>query len=184
MRILIPLASGILVLMVLGCGTPTGELEKARQAEAEAAKRLRECQVELAKTREELDIARKNSAGAIGDKDVANARWQAARLGAQVFLEALNSRNATTANAAGTKDFQEKKEGTKAVDQFGHFRGEAKGYTCGPLTKFEAVPGQDEFVGRGKLQYRGVPRQDSTYTVRIVREGDKWRVASFSAVER
>ncbi|HWG43431.1 MAG TPA: hypothetical protein VN688_11650 [Gemmataceae bacterium] len=179
------LAASIVVLAALGCGTPMGELEKARRGEAEATKRLQECQAELAQTRKELEAVRKSPAKATGE-DAANDRWKAARLGAQVFLEALNSRNAANANAAGTKDFQEKKGGTKAIDEFSsrRFRGEGKGYTCGSLTNFEAVPGQDEFVGRGKLQYRGVPRQDSTYTVRVVKEGDKWRVASFSVVER
>ena len=116
----------------------------------------------------------------------ATTAWKAARLTADVFLEAVNSRNADAAHAVGSKAFQENKGGSKAMQTFskGRFRGEAAGYKCAPLTSFEAVPGHDEFIGRGKLQYRGVPKPDSQYTVRVVKEGDKWRIASFTAEER
>ncbi len=180
---------GLVVWAVSGCGNPAVETDKARRAETEASQRLAECQAELAQVRKALDEARRGSAATRqkeSDDGAAAAHWKAARLTAQVFLESVNSRNADAANAEGSKDFRDKKGGTKAIEVFanGRFRGEANGYTCGPLTSFEAVPGQDEFLGRGKLQYRGVPRQDSSYSVRVVKEGDKWCVASFSAVER
>jgi hypothetical protein len=101
-------------------------------------------------------------------------------------VEAVNSRNADAANAAGTRQFQANNGGTNAVNVFanGHFRGDPKGYKCALLTRLEAVPGKEEFFGRGGLLYRDVPRQDSSYTLRIVKEGENWRVASFTAVER
>jgi hypothetical protein len=180
------------LLAVLGCGAPAAEVEKARQAEAEASKRLQECEAELARTRKLLQEAQKAAqtrpspeGGDHADAEAA-ARWKAARLVAESFIEAVNSRNADAAGAAGTKGFRDDDGGKKAINSFsgGRFRGEANGYTCGPVTRFEAAPGQDEFLGRGGLLYRGVPRQDSSYTVRVVREGDKWHVASFSATER
>ena len=177
----------LLALSLLGCGSPAAEMERARQAEAEAAKRLEECQAELARTRKALEDARRGAAKERGPDDgAAVADWNAARMVAEVFLEAVNSRNADAANAAGTREFRDKNGGKKALESFsgGRFRGEADGYTCGALSGFEPVPGRDEFLGRGKLLYRGVPRQDSSYSVRVVREDDKWHVASFSAVER
>jgi hypothetical protein len=66
----------------------------------------------------------------------------------------------------------------------GHFRGDPKGYRCSLLKRLEPVPGKDEFIGRGGLQYRTVPKPDSTYTLHIVKEGEKWRVSSFTADER
>lgn len=171
---------GGVLLLSFGCGTPSGELEKARQAEAEAKKRLQECEAELAEARKALQAARQ------GKSATSEADWKAARLAAQVFVEAVNSRNADAANAAGTKHFQEEHGGTNAVNLFanGRFRGENKGYKCTLLNHLEAVPGKEEFVGRGGLLYRDVPRQDSSYTLRIVKEGERWRVDSFTAVER
>jgi hypothetical protein len=180
------LVVGILLSAVSGCGNSATEAEKARQSEAEMAKRLQECEAQLAEARKALEAARRGSTkvGADTAESVADARWQAARLVADVFLDAVNGRNADDANAVGTKGFQEKNGGRKAVEAFAKFRGEASGYKCARLTSLQAVPGQEEFIGRGKLQYRDVPRYDSTYTVRLVKEGEKWRVASFTAVER
>ncbi|HEY7424416.1 MAG TPA: hypothetical protein VH682_09330 [Gemmataceae bacterium] len=175
------LVGGILLSAISGCGNSATEAEKARQREAEMAKRLQECETQLAEARKALEAARRGSR-----ESVADARWQAARLAADLFLDAVNSRNADAANTVGTKGFQEKNGGRKAIEVFsgGRFRGEASGYKCARLTNLEAVPGQDEFIGRGQLHYRDVPRQDSTYTLRLVKEGEKWRVASFTAVAR
>ena len=179
--------AGILVLGVSGCGNSAIEVEKARRAEADALKRLEECEAKLAEVQKALETAKKTSVGGSDSgKGAANVNWNAARLTASAFLLAVNSRNAEAANAEGAKEFKEKNGGEKAIKEFsnGHFRGEASGYTCGPLASFEAASGANEFVGRGKLQYRGVPRHDSTYSVHVVKEGDKWRVASFRASAR
>jgi hypothetical protein len=180
--------TSLLLIGLVGCGNSLDELEKARQREAEASRRLRECQAELEHTRKALDAARKGSPGtaAAKEKDEENASWKAARTAAEAFLAAVNSRNTAAANAAGTKEFRDKNGGDQAIKTFagGRFRGEPNGYTCAVLASFEAVPGQEEYLGRGKLHYRGVPRQDSTYTVRVRKEEDKWRVASFTAAER
>lgn len=173
------LSLGILLLS-FGCGTPTVELEKARQTEAELKKQLEECQTELAEARKALQSVREGSSA------TDEADWKAARQAAEVFVEAVNSRNAAAANAACTRRFQDDHGGTNAVNVFGngHFRGDAQGYKCSLLRRLEAVPGKGEFMGRGELFYREVPRQDSSYTLRIVKEGENWRVASFTAVER
>jgi len=282
---------GILAAVSAGCGNSTIELEKARQNEAEAIKRLQEREAQLAESRKALDTARQGSAegrlvadrfladviaadwdaayrrgteelrrrkrleeevrrffnlparslsfvvsprqtaaesgrlvlrgvgkdqwqgqaapfvlhlvreeGAwrvaffslgIGEETetgdgAAPADWKAAHLVADVFLEAVNNRNADAVSSVGTKEFQEKQGGTKAIHAFNgnQFRQFESGYTCARLTKLEAVPGEDAFVGRGELQYNGVLRPNSTYTLRIVKEGGKWRVASFTADER
>lgn len=179
------LVSGLL-LFGFGCGGSPAEMEKARQAEAEASKRLRECEEELAQTRKALEAARHRSATSGEAEGAESAAWQAARRTAEAFLDAVNSRNADAANVVGTREFQRKNGGTNAINLFanGRFRGDAKGYTCALPNRLEAVPGKDEFVARGGLLYRRVPRQDSTYTLHIVKEGDNWRVASFTAVER
>jgi hypothetical protein len=177
--------NGVLLLS-LGCGNSTAELERARQAEEETAKQLRECEAQLAETRKALDAARKSAAGARGADAEAADSWKAARMAAEVFLSAVNSRDANAANAAGTKQFQDKNGGKSAIDVFanGHFRGDPKGYRCLLPSRLEAVPDKDEFVSRGGLQYQGVSRPDSTYTIHIVKEGEKWRISSFTAVER
>jgi hypothetical protein len=112
--------------------------------------------------------------------------WKAARMTADVFLDAVNSRNEQAAGAVGSKAFQEGKGGKEAIQTFSDPRfhgGWSSLYKCAPLTSFEAVPDQDEFIGRGKLQYDGVLKADSKYTVRVVKESDKWRIASFTAEE-
>jgi hypothetical protein len=174
------LLASVLLLLSVGCGPPTVELEKARQAETEAKKRLKECEEELAEARKALQRA------GSGTSATSEGDWKAARLAAQVFVEAVNSRSADAASAAGTKRFQEQNGGANAVNVFGNgrFRGESKGYKCSLLNRLEAVPGKEEFVGLGGLLYRDVPRQDSSYTMRIVKEGESWRVDSFTAVER
>lgn len=289
-HVLSVLACSLVAASLPGCGHATAELEMARQNQAEAAKRLEECEAQLAEARKSWEASRQGSAEArlvadrfladvsAGDwraayqrgtkelqqqksleanvrryfsppsapasfvffshetaieKDRAALRgivkdraqlhepftlhlvrqdggwrvsffnigigedsadgdgaattpWKAARMTADLFLEAVNSRNADAADAVGSKAFQENKGGNKAMETFskGRFRGETSGYKCAPLTSFEAVPGHDEFIGRGKLQYRGVLKPDSKYTVRVVKEGDKWRIASFTAEER
>jgi hypothetical protein len=184
-KLLALVCDGILLLS-LGCGGSTAELERARQAEEDTAKQLRECQEQLEETRKALEAARKAASKARGPEVEATESWKAARMTAEVFLAAVNSRDADAANAAGTKQFQEKHGGKNAIDVFtnGRFRGDPKGYRCELLTRLEPVPGKDEFVGRGGLQYRGVAKHDSTYTIHIVKEGEKWRVSSFTAVER
>jgi hypothetical protein len=175
------------LFLSLGCDGSSAELARARQAEAEASKRLQECEIQLAETRKALEAARHSSSKAHDFEAVATAAWKAAGMTADVFLAAVNSRDADGANTAGTQEFQAKNGGKKAIDGFaeGRFRGRVKqAYTCAPLTRLEAVPGKEEFVGRGGVQYQGVPRQDSSYTLRIVKEGDNWRIASFTAVER
>lgn len=177
--------AGLLVLS-LGCGGSAAELEKARQAEDETAKRLRECQEQLEETRKALAATRRSATEA-GDADAqAKESWQAARMAAEVFLAAVNSRDADAANAAGTKPFKDKNGGKSAVDVFanGHFRGDPKGYRCSLPSRLEAVAGKEEYVARGGLQYRGVAKQDSTYTLHIVKEGEKWLVSRFTANER
>jgi hypothetical protein len=265
-------------------------LEKARQNEAEAAKRLRECETQLAESRKAVETARQGSAEGrlVADRflaDVMAADWEAAyrrgteelrrrkrleeevrrffnlparslsfvlstrqtaaeqgrlslrgvgkdqfqgqeapfvlhlvreegvwrvaffslgigeetettdgtasvdakgaHLVADVFLAAVNSRNANAANSVGTKEFQEQKEGTKAINTFSSARFQySSDYTCARLTKLEAVPGEEAFVGRGELRYRGVPQMGGGYMLRIVKEDGKWRVASFTASER
>jgi hypothetical protein len=175
-----------ILLLTLGCGGSAAELERARQAEDETAIKLRECQEQLEETRNALEAARKSASEVRGADAEAKESWQAARMTAEVFLAAVNSRDADAANAAGTKQFQDKQGGKNAIEVFasGHFRGDPKGYRCELLTRLEPVPGKDEFVGRGGLQYRGVPKHDSTYTLQIVKESEKWRVSSFTAVER
>lgn len=175
-----------LLLLSLGCGSPAAEVERARQSADETAKRLRECEEQLAETRKALEAARKSASAARGPDAEAKESWQAARMAAEVFLAALNSRDADAANAAGTKQFQDKHGGKSAIDVFanGRFRGDPKGYRCELPSRLEAVPGKDEYVGGGGLQYRGVSKQDSTYTLHLVKEGEKWRVSSFTAVER
>src|SRR5262249_811403 len=117
---------------------------------------------------------------------IASADEKAARLVADVFLEAVNSRNANAANSVGTKDFQEKDEGKKAINMFNstRFRGSIGDYTWPRLTRLDGGPGEDAFVGGGELQRRTVARFDSMYILRIVKEDGKWRVASFTADER
>jgi hypothetical protein len=175
-----------ILLLSLGCGGSTAELERARQAEEDTAKQLRECQEQLEETRKALESARKSASEVRGAGVEAKESWQAARMTAEVFLAGVNSRDADAANAAGTKQFQAKQGGKNAIEVFanGHFRGDPKGYHCALLTRLEAVPGKEEFVGHGTLQYRSVPKPDSTYTLHIVKEGEKWRVSSFTAVER
>ena len=184
-KLLALVCDGIL-LLCLGCGGSAAELERARQAEEDTAKQLRECQEQLEETRKALQAARKAASEARGPEVEATESWKAARMTAEVFLAAVNSRDADAANAAGTKQFQEKHGGKNAIEVFanGHFRGDPKGYRCELLTRLEPVPDKDEFVGRGGLQYRGVSKHDSTYTLHIVKEGEKWRVSSFTAVER
>lgn len=171
--------TGVLVL-ILGCGSgSSSELERARQAQAEATERLRECEAQLAETRQALEAARK------GGSEEAES-WKAARMTAEVFLAAVNGRDVEAANAVGSKQFRENDGGKIAIEVFasGRFRGEPRGYHCALPTRLEPVPGKEEFVCRGGLHYRDVPRQDSAYTLRIVKEGESWRVASFTAVER
>src|SRR5262245_19005883 len=107
------LLGGILISAMSGCGNSTAEVEKARQSEAEMAKRLQECEAQLAEARKALEAARRGSskAGADTAEGIADAQWQAARLVADVFLDAVNSRDAEAADAAGTKGFQVKNGG-------------------------------------------------------------------------
>ncbi len=176
----------VILLLSLGCGGSAAELERARHAEDETAKRLRECEEQLAETRKALAAARKSAAEAHGAESEAKESWQAARMAAEVFLAAVNSRDADAANSAGTKQFKDKNGGKSAVDVFanGHFRNDPKGYRCSLPSRLEAVPGKEEYVARGGLQYRGVAKQDSTYTLHIVKEGENWRVSSFTEDER
>lgn len=177
------LGSAGILLLSLGCGGSSAEVERARQAEAEAIRRLRECETQLAEARQALQAARKSSSP---QDDEATEPWRAAQRTAEVFLVAVNGRNADAANAVGSKLFRENDGGKQAIAIFanGRFRGDPKGYHCALPTRLEAVPGKDEFVCRGGLRYRDVPRQDSAYTLRLVKEGESWRVASFTAVER
>lgn len=177
---MISFLTGGILLLSFGCGAPTVEPEKARQTEAELKKRLQECETELAEARKALQSVRQ------GSPELKEADWKAARLAAEVFVQAVNSRDAAAANAACTRQFRDEHGGTNAVNVFGNgrFRGEAKGYKCSLLRRLEAVPGKGEVLGRGELFYRDVLKKDSSYILRIVKEGDSWRVASFTAVER
>jgi hypothetical protein len=68
------------LLLSLGWGGSAAELERARQAEDETAKRLRECQEQLEETRKALEAARKAASEARGAEAEAAEAWKAARM--------------------------------------------------------------------------------------------------------